>query len=100
MATTKSSRASSAKAAVSEHNHSDLEARIAKLEAAVKQNEAEILKCAKRCLAISEDLKAPAPAPASAGGKDPRVDELQGKLRQLVRRLSRTRGNVPDWPNF
>ena len=98
MATTKSSRASSAKPTAAEHKHSELESRIAKLEAAVKQNEAEILKCAKRCLAISEDLKAP--APAAAGGADPRVDELQGKLRQLVRRLSRTRGNVPDWPNF
>ena len=98
MATSKtSSKTAAAKTGVAAHSHSELEARIAKLETAVKKNEGEILKCAQRCLALSEDLKTPAPASSS---RDPRVDELQGKLRQLIVRLSQTRGNIPDWPKF
>ena len=101
MATSKTSKASTstAKTGVATHNHSDLEARIAKLEAAVKKNEEEILNCATRCLSLSEDLKASCEA-TSGGGNDPRVSELQAKLRQLVQRLSQTRGNLPDWPSF
>ena len=99
MATSKtSSRASAPKStSVSAHKHTDLESRIAALEAAVAKNQAGLLECVKQATAMAEGLSQPQP---SQSGQDPRVDNLIGKLRQLVTRLQRNRGNIPDWPTF